>query len=185
MYHIWCNSKSSGKHYQTLWYQFMNNQNTVYSLCNEAHWDPFFGVINIFLRFLQDIWDCLQEVEVAWTLFDEVVVSNLFFPLTRRGLSKCSTVSLTSCVCVCVSINSYKCLLNEQDVFCWHVSRCHRFNSLWALSSPSRLLSTHTSAQTKLTQTNAHTTLTHTQQAYVPLKTHIHTQISQDYCQGG
>lgn len=69
----------------------------------------------------------------------------------------------------CVSINSYKWLLTEQDAFCWHVSQCHQFNSLWALSSASRLLSTHTSAQTKFMQTN-----THMQQMHTPMYAHIH-----------
>lgn len=58
-----------------------------------------------------------------------------------------------------VSLNSYKWLLTEQDAFCWHVSQCHQFSSLGALSSPSRLLSTHSCPN----QTHKHTHVkTHT-----------------------
>lgn len=73
-----------------------------------------------------------------------------------------------------VSINSYKWLLTEQDAFCWHVSQCHQFNSLWVLSSPSRLLSTHTSAQTK-TRANKHT---HVWQMHTPMYTHRSARIT-------
>ncbi len=78
---------------------------------------------------------------------------------------------------LCVSINSYKWLLTEQDAFCWHVSQCHRFNSLWALSSPSRLLSTHKSLNQ--TPANKHT---RTVNAHL-LCRHTYTQLRQDYCQ--
>ncbi len=88
------------------------------------------------------------------------------------SLSKEKCINTQLCVWLpeCVSVNSYKWLLTEQDAFCWQVSQCHQFNSLWALSSPSRLLSTHTSAQTKFTHTN-----THVQQMHTPMYTHIHS----------
>lgn len=47
--------------------------------------------------------------------------------------------------------------MTEQDAFWWHVSQCHPFNSLWALSSPSRLLSTHKCPNQTLTNKHTHT----------------------------
>lgn len=70
-----------------------------------------------------------------------------------------------------VSLNSYKWLLTEQDALCWHVPQCHRVNSLVALSSPSRLLSTH--KYPNQTHANTHTH-THVQPVHTHLQPHIH-----------
>lgn len=71
----------------------------------------------------------------------------------------------------CVSVNSYKWVLTEQDALCHQVSQCHQFTSLWALSSPSRLLSTQI-AQTKLAQTNPHI---HHMRTPLCTRMHVHT----------